>query len=295
MAITELSNQISGSAPMVRNSKKYRQPEKNIRERLASEKRSNTADPQDKSHADKTKASVPGEGIQNRKILLVSGTLSKRSKLEKALKDGGYEVTSMATSRDALSYLQSSSSCDLVMFENASDTTPTAFCNSFIKPEFEHLHIPLVLVSDRFDADQAVDCLKSGARDYISGPHLEEHRVLLARLAALLRSSHRNIISRSGDRSKVIIDELLIDPIKYCAYINDKVVNLTKMQFELLLTLARKPGRVFSHVQLREIIAKQGGDPDERTVKSHIFHLRKRLGTFGNRIRTVRGLGYTIN
>lgn len=87
----------------------------------------------------------------------------------------------------------------------------------------------------------------------------------------------------------------MIDPPKFLAYVDKHPVQLTRIQFHLLCTMAQRPGWTFSHAQLRGVIAKQGGNPDERSVKSHISHLRRRLGPAADHIETVRGVGYRLS
>jgi DNA-binding response OmpR family regulator len=207
----------------------------------------------------------------------------------------GYRVTVVASGREAIHLFHVGENSSLVLALGVSDMTPAELCRQVRSRMVNQQDVPIIIVADQFDADQAVDCLKAGADDYIAAPHLEEKRVLLARLEAALRT-HRIHSGHDQGASEGLIHfgKLMIDPSKFRVYVESQPCDLTRIQFHLLCTFARRPGIVFSHSQLRGMITKYGGNPDEKSVKSHIFNLRRRLGSAGRQIRTVRGVGYQL-
>jgi DNA-binding response OmpR family regulator len=228
-------------------------------------------------------------------VLLVTTSNQHRERLERVLKKGGYRTMVASSGREAIRVLHYWGNCSMVILQKMSDMSPVSFCKSLRGSECEHSDVPIILLSQNFDADQAVEFLRAGANDYISGPHLEESRVLLARLTAVLRTQkHQAGKSRSTNDDVLTVGEVVIDMKKRRVFVKGEATELTKLQFHLLAMLARRPGRVFPNVELRSAIAAQGGNPDEKSIKSHIFHLRKRLGAAGCSIKTVRGLGYML-
>lgn len=228
-------------------------------------------------------------------VLLITSGNQQRDRLERALRQGGYRIMTATSGREAMKVLHSWGNFSMVMVHRLLDMPPVQFCEDLRASDGSHAEVPIILVTENFDADQAVDCLRAGANDYISGPHLDETRVLLARLSAVMRTRQNRLNAVQGESDRLItVGSIVIDPVKLRVFVDDNVVELTKIQFHLLCTLARRPGRVFPHVELRAEIAEHGGNPDERSVKSHIFHLRKRLGSVGNYVQTVRGLGYML-
>ena len=228
-------------------------------------------------------------------ILLVTSDRQQRTRLERVLLQAGYRVMIASTGREAMRILHSWGNCSLIIMQQVADISPVYFCEDLRSQGRAYAEVPIVLIADSFDADQAVDGLSAGANDYISGPHLDESRVLLARLGAVLRTQQNraNAIQNDPD-SLITIGSLVIDTTKLRVFVDEQTIDLTRIQFNLLCTLARRPGRVYPLVVLRSEIAEHGGNPDEKSVKSHIFHLRKRLGPAGNYIQTVRGLGYML-
>jgi DNA-binding response OmpR family regulator len=228
-------------------------------------------------------------------VLLVTTNQQQRDRLERVLKKGGYRTMIASSGREALRVLHYWGNCSMVILQKLSDMSPVGFCETLRESDSEHANVPIILLTQDFDANQAVEFLRAGANDYISGPHLEESRVLLARLNAVLRTHNSQPNKcRTINDDMLTVGEVVIDLTKRRVFVKGEAIELTKLQFHLLAILARRPGRVFPNVELRSEIAAQGGNPDEKSIKSHIFHLRKRLGAAGCSIKTVRGLGYML-
>jgi two-component system, OmpR family, alkaline phosphatase synthesis response regulator PhoP len=129
--------------------------------------------------------------------------------------------------------------------------------------------------------------LELGADDYLTKPF--SPRVLLSRVKALLRriqeqakqgnnSLHRGNLSISLSQHEVRVGEISVD--------------LTGTEFKILVTLAKRPGWVFTRDQI--VLSSQGGNAivTARSVDVHIVSLRRKLGTCGDYIETIRGIGY---
>jgi len=129
--------------------------------------------------------------------------------------------------------------------------------------------------------------LDAGADDYITKPI--RPKVLLSRIKALLR---RQRIAESED-AVLQIGPLKIDRTQYLVFVEDKELKLPRKEFELLALLARKPGKVFSRVEILNNVWGQGVIVGDRTIDVHIRKLREKLGE--DHIKTVKGVGYKLD
>lgn len=149
---------------------------------------------------------------------------------------------------------------------------------------------PVVMLTARGDEADRVVGLELGADDYLSKPVYP--RELLARIRAVLR----RVAPRGPDR-RVVVGDLEIDPEARTARIGEQALSLTALEFDLLLALAERAGRVVSREALWEATGRGDVVVSERTVDVHISHLRARLGDDGReprRLKTIRGSGYML-
>jgi DNA-binding response OmpR family regulator len=134
--------------------------------------------------------------------------------------------------------------------------------------------------------------LELGADDYITKPF--SMREFSSRVKAVLR---RAGLARNGDSAEEPLEngELRIDFAKRSVELRGEPVRLTYVEFEILSTLARSPGRVFSRGMLLERLWGDSAYRDPRTIDVHIRHLREKLERDAREpelIFTVRGVGY---
>ena len=149
----------------------------------------------------------------------------------------------------------------------------------------------LFLTARSSEVDEIVG-LELGADDYIQKP--VSPRVLVARVKSILRRSNSATPNVSDEliAEKVIIDNLEIDRSSYRVKLAGKEMFFPRKEFELLFFLVSNPGRVFSRDALLNKIWGDGAYVVERTVDVHIFKVREKLGKLGERIETVKGVGY---
>jgi DNA-binding response OmpR family regulator len=154
-----------------------------------------------------------------------------------------------------------------------------------------HSTVPIIMLTARDDELDKVVGLELGADDYITKPFsIREFR---SRVRALLR---RAAIGSQPDAADVIAgDGLLIDVSKRTVAVRDQPVELTYVEFELLRTMAGRPGRVFSRQALLEALWGDSAYREPRTIDVHVRHLREKLEVDPREpefIFTVRGVGY---
>ena len=139
--------------------------------------------------------------------------------------------------------------------------------------------------------------LEIGADDYL--PKTFSARELLARLRAVTRRSSSTASSTKAEEidPEIIIGELRISPSSRTAALRDKLLKLTSLEYDLLLSLARARGRVKSREQILDDIAGRDYDVYDRSIDVHISALRQKLGDDPKAptyIQTVRSVGYMM-
>jgi DNA-binding response OmpR family regulator len=150
--------------------------------------------------------------------------------------------------------------------------------------------IPVIMLTAKGDETDRVVGLELGADDYVGKPF--SPRELLARLRAVLRRATPEAVVE-----KLVVGDLSLEPASRQVRLGGASIELTGIEFDILLALARRAGRVVP----REALLDEAGRGDvivgERTVDVHISHLRQKLRDdpkSPKRIKTVRGIGYVL-
>lgn len=153
--------------------------------------------------------------------------------------------------------------------------------------------VPILMLTARAEEIDRVLGLELGADDYLTKPF--SMRELKARVRALLRRVEMMQTTDVSADQVVTSAGLYLDPTSYETRLDDQAIDLTPKEFSLLYLLVRHPGRVFSRAYLLDEIWGYEAAAYDRTVDTHIYRLRQKLGTEGEiaqRIVAVRGIGY---
>lgn len=155
------------------------------------------------------------------------------------------------------------------------------------RPDTEN--IPVIMMTTKSSEYDKVLGLDSGADDYITKPFGVME--LISRVKAVIRRSDRS----KGSAGEVLkIGELVLDEQKHEVYARGQEVSLTFKEFELLSYLMKNRGLVLSRDKILNTIWNYEYEGESRTVDVHIGSLRQKLGTCGDFIKTIRGIGYKI-
>ena len=149
--------------------------------------------------------------------------------------------------------------------------------------------IPIIMLTAKGEETDKIVGLELGADDYVTKPFSPKE--LVARVKAVLRRFNQS------QETKIIKigDKLVIDPQKYQVYVDGKEIKLTSTEFRLLYFLCRRKGWVFTREQILDYLWGNEKMVLDRTVDVHVRNLRKKLGSAGNIIKNVRGIGYKVD
>lgn len=151
--------------------------------------------------------------------------------------------------------------------------------------------IPIIMVTARVEEVDKLKGLEIGADDYITKPF--SPREVVARIKSVLRRVNKV----RGETVKLSAASLEIDESAHTVHKAGQLIELTPSEFEILLLLARNPGRVYSRLQLLDAMQGQSFEGYERTVDAHIKNLRAKIEEDPRKpeiIKTVFGVGYKL-
>jgi len=155
--------------------------------------------------------------------------------------------------------------------------------------------VPVLMLTARGDEADRIVGLEIGADDYL--PKTFSTRELLARLRAVTRRASRPVAAGSDTVVEWVVGPLRVHPGSRTSTLAGEPLVLTPVEFDLLASLARAPGRVRTREQLLEEIRERNYEVFDRSIDVHISALRKKLGDDPKEprfIRTVRSAGYML-
>ena len=224
--------------------------------------------------------------MASEKILIVEDEKDVMELVRYNLAKEGFDCTTAYNGQEALNKVQITAP-DLILLDlMLPEIDGLEVCKKLKKnPQTEQ--IPVIMVTAKSDEADIVTGLELGADDYITKPF--SPKVLIARIKAVLRRKTIEIPTKS---TIVKIHDIQIDPGRYKVLIKDKAAELTSTEFSLLHFLASRPGWVFTRYQIVDAIHGTDYPVTDRSIDVQIVGLRKKLGSAGKYIETVRGIGY---
>jgi DNA-binding response OmpR family regulator len=152
--------------------------------------------------------------------------------------------------------------------------------------------LPIIILTARGEESDKLVGLELGADDYITKPFSPKE--LVARVRAVLRRMEKS----TSDEEIFRVGKVWFDVLKMRLTIDDTAIELTPTEFELLLTLARQPGRIFTRSQLLDAIHGVAFESYERAIDAHIKNIRRKIEPDPRQpkyVLTVYGVGYKFN
>jgi two-component system, OmpR family, alkaline phosphatase synthesis response regulator PhoP len=229
---------------------------------------------------------IEGNVMAGKKVLVVDDDVKTVELVKLYLNRDGYRVLTAYTGTDALQMARENHP-DLIVLDlmlpgmNGLDVCRT------LRQESD---VPIIMLTALTTDDDRLTGLNTGADDYMTKPF--SPRELAARVRAVLRRL-------PGERGpeKITHRDLVVDFLKHEAYIEEKPLNLTPIEFKILGALVKEPGRVFSRAQIIESALGQDFDSFDRTIDVHILKLRRKLEPDPHHpkyIKTIYGAGYKL-
>ncbi len=228
---------------------------------------------------------IPIPKIQN--ILVVEDEPEIRSLISISLKRNGFEVIEAADGLEARDSV--SKNIELIVLDWMLPHLSGLEITRFVRQDHNLKQIPILFVTAKASPEEITMGLDAGADDYMTKPF--DQNVLLARVHALLR---RKKWLELPLKNRLQLGPLEMDLSTFEAKLNSQNLELTRSEFLLLQTLLQNQGRVLSRSALIEQIQGEGVNVVGRTIDTHVFGLRKKLGNFGDMIDTIRGVGYRV-
>ncbi len=216
-------------------------------------------------------------------ILLVEDDLSLADGLQQALKLEGITVNHVARGGEALHVAQSFPPDIMILDLGLPDMDGLEVVSRLRK---EHITLPILILTARSSVEDKVSGLDVGADDYLAKPF--EMQELLARIRVLERR-----ISTTTASNDIVVGNVSLDPKAMQVKVDSKDIVLSKSEYMLLKALMQNAGRILTRDNLESQLYSWGEEVSSNTLEVHIHHLRKKIAA--DFIKTVRGVGYTVN
>ena len=203
------------------------------------------------------------------------------------LQKEGYSVICSANGAEALSKARNKLP-DLIVLDLMLPGLDGLEICKLLKADQKTSHIPIIMLTAKGEEADVITGLEVGADDYIAKPF--SPKVLVARVRTALRRKASKLATE--DQAVLKLHEITIDPGRHEVSVKGKVVELTFTEFRLLQTLAKRPGNVFTRYQIVDAIRGSDYPVTDRSVDVQVVSLRKKLGSAGKYVETIRGIGY---
>ena len=224
--------------------------------------------------------------MKKEKILVVDDEEDILELVRYNLDREGYQVT-CAISGEAALETAATEQVDLIILDLMLPGIDGLEVARRLKQNTATNQIPIVMLTAKGEEADVVAGLELGADDYVTKPF--SPRILIARMKAVIRR-------RGGvpdlENEVLTIRELSIHTGRRHVTANGKSLDLTYTEFQVLYFLARRPGWVFTRSQIVDAVRGDDYPVTDRSVDVQIVGLRKKLGSLGHYIETVRGVGY---
>ncbi|MFB5892383.1 response regulator transcription factor [Clostridioides difficile] len=215
------------------------------------------------------------------KILVVEDEKRMQNIIVEYMQKGGYTCITANDGVEALTILKSNN-IDLMILDIM---MPYLDGFSVCRVSREMTNIPIIILTAKGEEEDKLKGYEYGADDYITKPF--SPKVLLAKVNALLRRYTTDI-----PKNSLSLGKIFIMVASRQVYVEDKLIDLTYKEFELLRLFMENPNQVFSREKLLNCIWGYDFEGNTRTVDTHIKTLRKKLGSEGHHIVTLIRSGY---
>lgn len=225
-----------------------------------------------------------------KKVLIIEDELSILKLLTYNLEQEGYEVESSMNGQEGLDKALSTKYDMILLDLMLPGKDGMEICRELRQ---ERQEVPIIMLTAKDTEIDKILGLEIGADDYITKPF--SPREVIARMKAIFRRYKQSSEEEVEKEELLIVGDIQIYPEKYEVIVRGQNVDLTPKEFELLLYLVRRTGRILSREQLLNAIWNYDFAGETRIVDVHISHLRDKIEENTKKpeyIITARGFGY---
>lgn len=219
-------------------------------------------------------------------LLLVEDDPRLGRLLTRMLQEERHLVELTASGEEALEIAQASTGIDAIVLDIGLPDIPGTDVARRLRASGSR--IPILMLTARDAVEDRVKGLDAGADDYLVKPFAFQE------LSARLRALGRRASVEPRDGVVLLNGPISLDEVRRLVTVHDVRVELSPREFSLLECLLRHPGQVLTRDQLLDHAWPYGDMLTHNTVDTYVHYLRSKLGTGGDRISTVRGIGYRM-
>lgn len=236
------------------------------------------------------------------KILIVEDEKDIRDLITFNLQGRGFEVASAPTGEDGLLMLKDVP-YDVIILDWMLPGVSGVQVAKVARGMENGKNLGILMLTAKSEPENIIEGLDAGADDYMVKPF--DNDILWARVNALMRRRQRlqpqNSVSASSQKNITapVVEDYTLGAITlslktYEVRVDGELIDLTPSEFKLLSTMVQNSGRVLTRERLISEVQGEGVSVIGRTVDTHVFGLRKKLGKAGDLIETIRGVGYRV-
>lgn len=221
--------------------------------------------------------------MMSKKILIVDDELKMRILIRDFLRREGFETIDVSNGEQAIESFLNNKDIDLIILDVMMPIMNGWETLSEIRTYSDT--IPILMLTAKSENDDVIKGFQLGSDDYLTKPfHMP---ILIERVKALLR--------RTQQKDEVFIGDLYIDFLGRVVKVNDKIIDLSGKEYELLLFLYDHKNVSITREEIMKKVWNYDFIGDGRTIDTHIKTLRNKLGKCGDYIKTVWGVGYKFD
>ncbi len=221
------------------------------------------------------------------KILVVEDSLEISSVVTNALAALRVQIIVATSVSDALRQMQNQA-FDLIILDLVLPDGDGLDVLSRVRESAEQHKTAVFVLSSKSDISSKISAFSIGADDYMTKPFN------LLELRARVESKLKRQTIESGTEENVFVGPFVLEVNKFSVLIKsiNKTIHLSPIEFRLLCLFAKRPGNIFSREQILDQIWGSDVHVTDRTIDTHVYTLRKKLGEYGEYIKSVQGEGY---
>lgn len=223
---------------------------------------------------------------QGKKIFIVEDNVSIADLLSKALKEIGYQVEVKTSLAQAYAFFTTNPEVSLVVLDLILPDGDGLSLLKYIRGTYKYQNVPVLIISARGQELDRVLGFELGADDYVVKPFSLKEVVL--RIKRLLKKPEV-----SGCKY-ISVGPLVLDKEKKAIYLENKLLSLTLTEYRILSVFIENPYKIFSREELLGIIWTNEKEYYSRVLDAYICRIRGKLGKHGEKLQTIRGLGYRL-